>query len=500
MRLRHALLAGGGTAAAIAFIFWGRAGQVAQTKTAVTDPRTPNSRSVSKQPSRDAATSPNIKSTAPTASSSTTSTIPIAQRAKRTVRIEIKPIKNAAVVITGPDGIAQAVTSPAVVQVPEGDTTIRSSTTGWADLNETLTVSTDITITRWLNPPGQLHHKHYETKTGSNPKQVTFTPDSKEMWVTLLGSRGMQVFETATGKLTNTIVLGDKGGAVEVVFTKDGKRAYASQMETASVYEVDTATKQVLRQFATEGSWTKILAFPPDEKTLYAANWSSNDVSVIDLEKGATVKRIKTVRTPRGVVISPDGMRMFVAGFDGGEIQRIDLATEESKVLFSTGGAMRHMSYDEKTNRIYADDMGKAETYTIDLNTETVSTLSKTDSHPNTMDLSPDGRFLYVSNRGENGRTYSVPGPEWGSVLVIDTTTGKTVDAMVGGNQPTGLDVSPDGKLLAFTDFLDNRLTVLSVPSAEVLAASTGGFSGPHRAFVPKTKGAKGKVPPFAGE
>ena len=40
-------------------------------------------------------------------------------------------------------------------------------------------------------------------------------------------------------------------GAVEVIFTRDGTTVYASQMETASVYEIDRATRTVKRQFKT---------------------------------------------------------------------------------------------------------------------------------------------------------------------------------------------------------------------------------------------------------
>ncbi len=187
---------------------------------------------------------------------------------------------------------------------------------------------------------------------------------------------------------------------------------------------------------------------------------------------------------------------MFIAGFDGGELERIDLETGEKKIMFSTGGAMRHLALDEVTKRIYADDMATGIAHIIDIEKETVSTLGKTDAFPNSIDLSPDGRYLYVSNRGENNPiSYSIPGPEWGSVVVIDTTTGKTVDAMVGGNQTTGLDVSPDGKLLAFTDFLDNRLTVMDIPTAEVLAASTGGYASAHKAALIKPGFKSGKAP-----
>jgi DNA-binding beta-propeller fold protein YncE len=68
-----------------------------------------------------------------------------------------------------------------------------------------------------------------------------------------------------------------------------------------------------------------------------------------------------------------------------------------------------------------------------------------------------------------------LPGPEWGTVLAIDTATGTVLDAIVGGNQPTGLDVSPDGKLVAYSDFLDNRVSVYEIPPHETLLEGQGG-------------------------
>jgi sugar lactone lactonase YvrE len=115
-----------------------------------------------------------------------------------------------------------------------------------------------------------------------------------------------------------------------------------------------------------------------------------------------------------------------------------------------------------------------------------VSNLPTTGNVPNTIDLTPDGRVLYVSNRGRNGASYYNPGPEWGSVLAIDTASGKVLDAMVGGNQTTGLDVSADGRLLAFSDFLDNRIHVFAVPSYQQLAAGGGGRAAAHRAELAK--------------
>jgi DNA-binding beta-propeller fold protein YncE len=293
--------------------------------------------------------------------------------------------------------------------------------------------------------------------------------------VTLLGGSGFEVFDPHTGQRLAAVDL-PEAGSVEVIFNAAGTKAYISQMETASVYEVDVASRSVLRRLDTEGVWTKVIVLSPDELTLWAANWVSNDVSEIDLTTGEVWRRFATVTTPRGLYVTPDGARMYVAGFENGEIQVFDLASLESEVIYRSGGAMRHLVGDPEHHRVYASDMARAHVLEIDTVTNEVTELAVVDRVPNTIDLSPDGRMLFVSNRGRNNsETYYKPGPEWGSVVVVDTATGAYLDALVGGNQTTGLDVSPDGTMLAFSDFLDNRVTVYTIPSYEDLAAGGGG-------------------------
>jgi DNA-binding beta-propeller fold protein YncE len=146
---------------------------------------------------------------------------------------------------------------------------------------------------------------------------------------------------------------------------------------------------------------------------------------------------------------------------------------------------MRHLvGGDPQGRRLYADDMGINEAFVVDLASERVRRLARTDNVPDTFDLNPDGRVLYVSNRGRNGANRYLPGPAWGSVLAIDT--GKVLDAMVGGNQTTGLDVSADRPLLAFSDLLDNRIHLYAVPADRRLAAGGGGRAATHRAELAK--------------
>ncbi|MFL6270906.1 MAG: YncE family protein [Actinomycetes bacterium] len=382
-------------------------------------------------------------------------------------------------------GPARRARTPFRGTVAGGELELAVAKTGYNRLVRRLSLDRHRSLDLWLDPAGLLHHKLGELRSGSNPKQVAFSPDGRELWVSLLGGHGVEVFDTRTMRRRKAIRLG-KHGAVEVLFTRDGRTVYASQMETASVWEIDRRSFKVRRQLPTKGNWSKVMALSPDERTLYVANWVSSDVSEIDLRRGRVRRLLKTVRTPRGLWPTADGRRLYVAGFQDGELQRIDLASGRARTLLRTGGAMRHLVGDPHGRRLYADDMGTNQAFVVDLASERVRKLAGTDNVPNTIDLTPDGRVLYVSNRGRNGASYYLPGPEWGSVLAIDTASGKVLDAMVGGNQTTGLDVSADGRLLAFSDFLDNRIHLYAVPAYRTLAAGGGGRAAAHRAELAK--------------
>jgi len=384
------------------------------------------------------------------------------------------------------DGVVEATgATPFDQVVPGGVLDVAVTLEGHNLHSERVVLDADRALDVWLDPAGLLHHKLAEFKTGSNPKQVAFTPDGTQIWATLLGGEGVEVFDARSTARLAAIDLGEHG-AVEVIFTRDGATAFASQMESASVFEIDRATFAIRRQMQTGGRWSKVMALSPDERTLYVANWSSNDVSEIDLATGTVRRKLDTVGTPRGLYPTADGGRLFVAGFDSGQLARIDLHTGQSRTLLDTGGALRHLVGDAERGLLYVDDMAEDQTHVVDLRTQQVRELAPTDEKPNTLDLTPDGRVLYVSNRGENGTSYYLPGPEWGSVLAIDTQTGKVLDAIVGGNQTTGLDVSPDGQTLAFSDFLDNRVQLFSIPSTDRLVTGGGGRAVAHVAEISK--------------
>jgi len=387
--------------------------------------------------------------------------------------------RSAAITVVGANGRQLASGKGSLsANLPTQPVRVQVTAAGKNTFSRDLTLDRTTSLVVSLDPKGQLVHGLGVIETAGAPKGVAMTPDGSEAWATILnGPPSIQIFNPRTGAHVGDVDMG-KYGAVEVVFNRAGTKAYASQMETAKVFEIDVKTRKVLRGFKTESAWTKVIALSPDEKTLYAANWSGNDVSIIDVKSGKLTKRVPVAKTPRGLWPTADGKSLYVGSFGIGWLEKIDLATYEVKAVFKGGGAMRHLVADETTSKLYTSDMAKDCVWITDMKTGKTRRFAKVGHKPNTIALSPDGHTLFVSNRGENNAvSYYLIGPEWGSIMLIDTSNGKMLDGIVGGNQCTALGISADGKLLVFSDFLDNRLRVYEVPDYATLAAGHGGRS-----------------------
>jgi len=119
--------------------------------------------------------------------------------------------------------------------------------------------------------------------------------------------------------------------------------------------------------------------------------------------------------------------------------------------------AMRHVVLSPDEEVCYVSDLCHNFIYEIDAVTLRILHSYKVFNNPNTIEITKDGRFLFVSCRGpDNPKSYLLRSPENGRIYVIDTVKKEVVQEIDGGNQPTGLDLSPDDRYLAFSNFRDD--------------------------------------------
>ena len=81
-------------------------------------------------------------------------------------------------------------------------------------------------------------------------------------------------------------------------------------------------------------------------------------------------------------------------------------------------------------------------------------------AHPNTIVLDPlKNRYLVISFRtSSNSDDSSVDPKLMGKIDIIDTQKDKLVFSLIGGVQPTGLEISKDGKMIISAGLINDRL------------------------------------------
>ena len=303
-------------------------------------------------------------------------------------------------------------------------------------------------------------------KCGRQPKQVLFSPDSKYIIMPLLDDNGFDIFSVQEKKIIKRINPPNaaKVGFAEGLFIPQKNTFLVSQMTTANVYEYSYPAFELIRTIPTTGNWSKFIAFSSEKQLLAVSNWVSNDVSIIDYKTGECLRKIKTGAAPRGLYFIEGGKTIISLSFDDGLIEKLDVETgKQLNVIKVSNGAMRHIVLNDDNTKAYVSDMYHRLVYEVNLTTFKITSQTQVFNNPNTIKLY-NNRWLFVSSRGPNNKEdYTKRSPENGKIQIIDTQSMKIILSFEGGNQPTGLDVSPDGKYLCFSNFQDENIELYEI-------------------------------------
>ncbi len=210
------------------------------------------------------------------------------------------------------------------------------------------------------------------------------------------------------------------GGPVEAVFSGRGRYLWVSQYsmigkefknpgcdactgksyDPSFVYKINTITREV-ENVIEVGAVPKFMAITADESKILVTNWSSSDVSIIDVNEEKEIRRIEVGSHPRGIAIKSDGSEAFVTIMGSTKIARINLSNFETTYITDVGKAPRHLalSSDDKTLYCSVNSSNKVVKINLEDNGRQVC---YTNSGPRSMVLSDDQRFLYVVNYFSN--------------------------------------------------------------------------------------------------
>jgi DNA-binding beta-propeller fold protein YncE len=305
-------------------------------------------------------------------------------------------------------------------------------------------------------------------ETGRQPKSVLFVENGSRIATALLDDRGIQVFDAGSLEvLAFSSPAGEdaeKRGFVEMVEIPGRKELWVSQMTTGKIHIFETGSYRWIESISAGGSWPKVLELDKAGKRVYVSLWNGFSVAEIDVESRKVLRRFPVSGIPRGLALSPDGTALYISNFSSGNIERVSLESGISTEIATGPGAMRHLVLNRSGSLLFFSDMYNGTVGAVDTAENRILWKKRLGSNVNTIVLDPRERYLYASIRGKNGsRGYLHEGDSFGTVYRIDARTGRVAGRVWGGDQPTGLDISPDGKMLVFSDFLDHRLELYRI-------------------------------------
>lgn len=306
-------------------------------------------------------------------------------------------------------------------------------------------------------------------RTGKQPKSATFI-DSRRISVPLLADPGIDIIDFVSGNVRRIAPprkYARHAGFVESLVLPDRGELWVTQMHNSRIHIFDIKSLNYLHTIKLRSSYPKVLLYDPDRHLVYCSSWVSRNIAIIDPNKRKEIRRIQAGGVPRGMALGEREGFLYVAQFSAtlnssgdGRLVKIDLKSGRIAKILSGRGSKRHLVKDSR-GRLYVTDMSHGTVEVFDLKNDRVIKTIRVYAKPNTIVLDPGEKYLYVSCRGPNGRNgYTRPGPAMGRIYVIELENFTISEFWEGGNQPTGLCISIDGRTLVSTDFLDHAIRI----------------------------------------
>jgi len=273
-----------------------------------------------------------------------------------------------------------------------------------------------------------------------------------------------------TGKPVNPIDVGEGAGTNAIIVTADGTTAFVSNEDTNSVTRIDLATGDVGEPI-TVGSEPVDIEFVPQtgEQWAWVANFGDRTITTVNLATGEVGQTIAVPEAgPNTVAFTPDGRTCYVANWGsdadpGSTVTPIEVTDggATGRVLTSIPVGL-HPNWVAVTNdgvTAYVANKGSSSITPIDVATSTAGAAIPVPGPPIQMEIAPDGKLAYIA----------IAGSEIDAVVPMDlaVTPGRVgpAIALASKSQPHWIGFTPDGATAYVVGNGNSTLTPVTVSS-----------------------------------
>lgn len=264
---------------------------------------------------------------------------------------------------------------------------------------------------------------------------------------------------------------------------------YVEEIGAGTVNSVQLDREQVhfgqATTLSTQGGAPCHIALSPDQKTLIASNYSGGNFAAFSLADDGTLEQRQATHAfyassvvpdrqkqshIHSAFYSPDATKVFVQDLGGDHIYQFDANTiTENNTSYIThkmapGSGPRHLSFSSDQRFVYILNElgGTVDVYTLNKAGEIDRHLQNIATHEGEGEtwcaeirLSPDGKFLYASNRADKNSISVFGVAQDGRLQLLQVLSSE-------GKGPRHFNFSPDGKWIVVANQLSNNLSVFA--------------------------------------
>jgi len=244
-------------------------------------------------------------------------------------------------------------------------------------------------------------------------------------------------------------------------------KAYVGLFKDDAVAVIDTAQNKVLGTIAVPKG-PHGLVVTPDGRKVYVSSDGASTVSVIDTATDRVVATIDVGANPHGLAVSGDGSRVLVSGWGSNRALVIDTVTD--RVIGEVPVAQPHngtLSRDGRTGWVASQQQGAPALVRLDLTAWKEVARVPLDKTPRGLELSPDGRRVLFTLAGVN------------AIQVLDTATNRIATQIPVGASPHYAPFTPDGRSALAVVQGPGELAILDTASNTVAGTVAVG-KAPH--------------------
>jgi DNA-binding beta-propeller fold protein YncE len=243
-------------------------------------------------------------------------------------------------------------------------------------------------------------------ESGVTGHEVAVSPDGRTAYVPIYGNAGvgragtdgrtMDVIDVASGKRTATIDFGRPDRPHHPLFGPDG-RLYVTTEITDSIAVVDPPTQTVVRRIPTGQKESHMLALTRDGRRAYTSNVHAGTVSAVDLTGERPPLSIAVCPVAQRIALSVDDALAFTADQEQPRLAVIDTRADAVARWVALPGIAFGTAPTPDGRSLVVTLPGRDEVGLLDLTTMQVTRTLAVPPRPQAVVVSGDGARAFVS-------------------------------------------------------------------------------------------------------